>query len=57
MVISTAGPPALGREGCRWWVWSNPRDREIRGRRSERVVAGALRRMLESCSVVVGQGG
>lgn len=56
MVISTAGPPASGREGCRRWVWTKPRDREIRSRRSERVVAGASRRMLESCSVVVGQG-
>ncbi|MHC2364351.1 hypothetical protein ACVIOG_006554 [Rhizobium leguminosarum] len=53
MVISAAGPPAPGREGCRWWVWTNPRDREIRGRRSERVVACALRRVLESCAVIV----
>lgn len=53
MVISAAGPPAPGREGCRWWVWTNPRDREIRGRRSERVVACVLRRVLESCAVIV----
>lgn len=57
MVISAAGPPAPGREGCRWWVWTNPRDREIRGRRSERVAACALRRVLESCAVIVVRSG